>query len=166
MAFATHPIPATGRWYEPPRRGGPRGQGDRLDPQGAEAARPSGRSRRVLLLLGVIFVLSVADLVLTLIYLREVGMIEANPIARRVMSTGSPAVLVGWKLALVAFAVSVLGVARRRLSAEIGAWIATAALGLLCLQWHSYIGQVHELTPYLEVLERAPESNWMAMTDR
>lgn len=52
------------------------------------------RSRRVISLTALIALLSLADLFMTLTFLRTVGMSEANPVARMVMSYGSPTYLV------------------------------------------------------------------------
>lgn len=49
------------------------------------------RSRRVIVLLAAIIVLSAADLAITLFHLKTMGMMEANPIARFLIEQTSSA---------------------------------------------------------------------------
>lgn len=128
------------------------------------SASLSRRSSRVLLLLCAVAIMSVADLILTLTYVRAVGLAEGNPIARYVMLYHSPGVLVAWKLVSVGGAIAVLFATRRHRVAELGAWVCFCLMAWLCFRWHSYVQDAHTLTPYLEALHKAEHSNWVAMT--
>ncbi len=98
-----------------------------------------GRSRRVIALLGAVVLLSLGDLLLTLAYLKSVGLMEANPIAAYLIeSTQSAWVLAGYKGLTVGICATVLFCLRRHREGEIGAWCAAAILVLTALQWHQY----------------------------
>lgn len=101
-------------------------------------AGPEARSRRVLLLVAIIFGLSLVDLHLTLLYLTHTGMPEANPLARLVISYDSPAILAVWKLSTVFLAAWILIRARATRTAEIGAWIGCIVLVWLSIHWLRY----------------------------
>ena len=102
-------------------------------------APQKARQRRMLLLLAGIVVLSGADLAVALQYLRGPGLLEANPIAALVIAaSGSAAVLAAYKAVTVGTCVSLLFVLRRRVEAEVAAWIAVGALGLMSLHWLGY----------------------------
>ena len=70
------------------------------------------RALRVWVLVATIVVLSLSDLYMTLAHLRSVGMGEANPLARIVISYNSPALLSAWKCSCVALAAMILILAR------------------------------------------------------
>ena len=101
--------------------------------------RLRGRNRRVLLLLSLVIVLSLADLYLTLLYVTQGSFAEANPLARAVMQSQSVGLLVAWKLGSVFTTVGILYAIRRTRSAELGAWACCAVLGWLTLQWSWYV---------------------------
>lgn len=109
-------------------------EGSVLPPQ----IRLTDRSRRVVLLLGAIALMSVADLIMTIEYATSVGLFEGNPIARAVMSYGSAPLLACWKLATVGVCLWILFRARRTGSGELGAWICVAALAWLSFRWTGY----------------------------
>jgi len=97
------------------------------------------RSRRVAVLMLGVIVLSMADLFITLAYLRAQWMMEANPIAVFVIkSTQSPWGLAAFKCATVAVCVTLLFRARRHLAAEIAAWCALGILTVLSVMWSNY----------------------------
>lgn len=132
----------------------------------ARAVRPIrslGRPVRVGILVLAICAMSLADLAMTLTYLLEVGMIESNPFARAIMLYNSPALLVAWKLATVALGAAIIIAARRTRIGEMGAWFIAAVLVALTIRWSHYNAAAHTLTPYLEVMTEAPESQWVAM---
>src|SRR4051812_27083539 len=80
------------------------------------------RSVRVCVLVGVIAVLSLADLYLTLLYLRTVGLGEANPLVHLILKYCSVGALAAWKILTVVFASVILVKLRKLKSAEIAAW--------------------------------------------
>jgi hypothetical protein len=97
------------------------------------------RARRVLLLLGGVVLLSLADLWLTLLHLSTIGMMEANPIAAwLIRSTESALALSLYKGVTVGVCVALLFRLRRRPQAEWGAWCAVAIMIGLSLMWQCY----------------------------
>jgi hypothetical protein len=99
----------------------------------------SGRSRRVLVLIAGIIVLSVVDLIITLTHLKGAGMAEANPLARFVINaTGSPISLASFKLLTVLVCVGLLYKVRRTVQAELAAWCALGILACMSAMWFSY----------------------------
>jgi hypothetical protein len=120
----------------------------------------------VLLLTGLIALLSLCDLVITLTYLRSVGMPEGNPIARMVMSYNSPTVLIAWKLATIVLTSLVFVVGRRRAVAEVGCWTCLLVLGWLTQRWITYTHEVSHVTPVVHVLAAGggESGNWVTMT--
>jgi hypothetical protein len=110
-------------------------------------AGPWGRLRgtlgrrpfRVVLLGSLIAAMSLIDLYLTLLYLTNSGMSEANPLARAIIAYQSPAVLAIWKALTVSLCVGILYLVRDRRSAEWGAWVGAVVLALLMAHWTRYI---------------------------
>lgn len=103
------------------------------------------RSRRVLVLLLGVVVLSLADLAATLTHLRTIGMIEANPIAAwLIATTRSPWALVVFKCGSVAVCVSLLYHLRRSRSAEVASWCAIGILVYMSLSWRSYVQHMED----------------------
>jgi hypothetical protein len=100
------------------------------------------RSRRIGLLLVAVLLISLADLDMTLAYATSGGMLEANPIARAVMSYGSSRILTVWKLLSVGVCVWILFRTRRRFSAEVATWACFAALVWLSFRWVTYNEQM------------------------
>ncbi len=122
------------------------------------------RTRRIVLLLVAIFAMSAFDLLFTLTYLQGVGMVEVNPVARKVMEFGSPTLLSVWKLGIVGGACLVVYLGRQARVAEAGAWFACLALMALTLHWLRYIDSASDITPYLEVVKEVSGGQWLAMT--
>jgi hypothetical protein len=122
------------------------------------------RAWRVCLLTAAIAVMSMADLSMTLTYLKSVGMGEANPIARYVMGFNSPSLLAVWKCASVTLACLIFILTRHRKSAEIACWTCAAALLALCLGWIQYANEAHKLTPTLQAVEDTDSALWISMT--
>ena len=100
------------------------------------------RTRRVIVLLAGIVVLSLADLVITMVHLRSTGMAEANPIARFVIGASqSPLSLICFKALSVMICVVLLYKVRKTLQGEIAAWCALLILAGLSLMWFHYARQ-------------------------
>jgi hypothetical protein len=117
-------------------------------------AMDSGRARRVIVLTIAIAVMSIADLLITLTYLRNGGMGEANPLARWVLNFGSANILIVWKILTVVTACTIFVATRRSRAAEIGAWCCCLVLTWLSVRWMAYShdaayvsGAVAELEP-------------------
>ncbi len=96
------------------------------------------RPSRVVLLVAAIAAMSVVDFYMTLLYLTNTGMSEANPLARAIIAYQSPAVLGVWKALTVSLCVGILYLIRERRSAELGAWVGVAVLGWLMVHWARY----------------------------
>jgi hypothetical protein len=96
------------------------------------------------LLLGVI-ILSLADLLITLAFLRANWMIEANPIAAYIIrTTQSSLALIVFKCVTVGICAALLYRTRHFRSGEVAAWSAVAVLAGLAVMWHSYASGLEE----------------------
>ncbi|GEM_PF-885050 len=126
---------------------------------------PSRRPVRIILLTLAIAVMSLADLQITLTFLRSSGMGEANPIARYVMEHGSVGLLVVWKCASISFACLVFLIHRNRRSSEIACWTCCTVLVWLLLRWISYSDEAWRLTPALHLLAEAEAAQWVQLRD-
>ena len=119
------------------------------------------RSRRVIVLLCGILVLSVADLYVTLEHLRTVGMLEANPIAAYLIrTTGSAWVLAAYKMATVGVCLTLLFRLRRHGEGEFAAWCAVVILTALSLMWHTYAEELDHPAE-LEWVRTTNADNWL-----
>jgi hypothetical protein len=116
--------------------------------------------------MATIVLLSTADLSMTLTYLRSVGMGEANPLARYVMSFNSPALLALWKFASVGVACLIFHIARHKRCGELACWACLAVLSALTLHWIDYSSQVQLLTAQLHVAQQGdPLGTWVQMAE-
>lgn len=123
----------------------------------------SQRENRVVALTLLVALLSVTDLIITLTYLQTIGMSEANPIARLVMSYNSPSVLIAWKLATIALTSLIFFVGRRKRVAELGCWVCVAVLVWLTVRWETYAHEVSKVTPVIHVLASGDCPGWVSM---
>lgn len=123
------------------------------------------RAWRVVGLTIAIALMSLVDLYITLLYVRSVGMGEANPLARWVIEHFSPTVLIAWKLLTVTIACGIFGVARRTRAAEVGAWVSCAILVWLTVRWTAYSREVVHLTPVLHVISQSDTAKWVHRPD-
>lgn len=123
----------------------------------------SGRGYRVVALLLVIVILSLADLYMTMTHAMSFGMLEQNPVARLIMEHGTPAGLVAWKLITVGFAAWVMYRLRARPSAELGALFCVCVLTWLTFRWATYNDQVAELTQDLTGIDKLTDPAWVTM---
>ncbi len=123
------------------------------------ARRVFSRPRRVLVLLTGIIILSLADLVITMVHLKSTGMAEANPIARFVIGfSQSPLSLICFKALSVMICVVLLFKVRRTLQGEIAAWCAMLILSAMSVMWFHYARQ-YESTIDLQVAQTELGSN-------
>ncbi len=100
------------------------------------------RSRRVILLIVGIVLLSLGDLLITITYLQSTGMLEANPIAGLIIRvTGSVSILAAYKALTVGICVGLLYRLRRLVEGEVAAWCAVSILAFMSLQWYHYARQ-------------------------
>lgn len=121
------------------------------------------RPVRVAALIVLIMCMSVADLYLTLTYLHGVGMGEANPVARWVMSFNCGWLLGLFKMALVGFTCGTLFAVRKRASAEAAAWLCAGVMVWLTFQWKAYGEAMPALMPVIHTMVEAPTggTNWV-----
>lgn len=143
--------------------------GSAVLPGGAAAVRSARhRGRRVVLLLGAVALMSVADLVMTVEYATSIGLFESNPVARAVMSYNSTALLAFWKLASVGLCLWILYRVRHTTSAERGAWVCFAALAWLSVHWTGYNAQMAEIASAAPIvgLELPTDRPLVTMADR
>lgn len=127
--------------------------------------RLPGRQARVAALLAVIVVLSLLDLLLTLIHVTEIGLIEDNPVARLVLETGGPRLLIAAKLASVGFCTGVLFWARRRAFAELAALFGAVVLIWLTIRWGSYMRVFADVSASMEELEHHGQGAWVTLAE-
>jgi hypothetical protein len=122
------------------------------------------RRRRVALAILAIVIFSLADLYFTILFARSVGMAEANPVARLVMSLNSPALLGLWKCATVAGACLIFWAFRHRRTTEAAALACMCALGALTVWWSVYTKELPSHTASFHTLA-ATEANWVQFAD-
>jgi hypothetical protein len=121
------------------------------------------RVRRVIVLLGAIVVLSLADLIVTLGHLKSTGMIEANPIAAYLIRvTHSPWVLAEYKCLTVGICVTLLYRLRRRAWGEVGAWCAVGILTVMALLWHTYSTELQSHAK-VGIVQAEENSQWLQL---
>ena len=123
------------------------------------------RSLRVSALVAAILALSLVDLILTLTYIMEIGMIEDNPIARVIISTGGPALLIAWKILTVGFASTVLLLARKRHITEVAAIFGMLVMVWLTIHWVQYIEASAKLTCATQEMDRLGQGHWVSAAD-
>ena len=100
------------------------------------------RARRVALLVAGIIVLSLADLLITIAFLRANSMMEANPIAAYLIRlTQSAWVLAAYKALTVLICVALIFKVRRHLAGEVAAWCALGILTVMAVMWGQYSQQ-------------------------
>lgn len=105
---------------------------------GGAALRTPRRTWRVLQLVAVLWVLSLADLFFTLWAHLYTPFHEVNPIARALLEGGALAGLVAMKVSLTAFGAGIFWGLRRHGRAEAALWLVVGAYVLLALRWSAY----------------------------
>ncbi len=127
------------------------------------AFTPHVRGCRVVLLLVATAIICVFDLLLTLTFLTNTGMVEANPIARSVMEHGSPLFIILWKLATMTLGLGILYWARRTRGAEIAAWLVLVIMAAVGIHWLSYSGAVVDMDVDYGLLSSADDPRWVGL---
>jgi hypothetical protein len=89
-------------------------------------------------LLGILWMLSLADLFFTLWAHRFTSFYEANPIARAMLSAGAIGALILFKLSLTLIGSGIFWRARRHARAELALWAIVGVYVLLMFQWSDY----------------------------
>jgi hypothetical protein len=122
------------------------------------------RSRRVTLLVASIVILSLADLIITLAYLRAHWMMEANPIAAWLIRyTQSSWTLVAYKCATMGTCVAVLYRLRKHAAGEAAAWCAVAILTVMSLMWHNYSRQFENPEDMVLAQTHTSNDSWLGL---
>ncbi len=122
------------------------------------------RSRRVILLIVGIAVLSLADLIVTLWHLTSVGMAEANPIAAWIIAgTGSAWLLTAYKLLTVAVCTGLLYRLRCHVEGEIGAWCAVMILAAVSFHWGHYTRELNDMKNFELARQGAYGEDWLML---
>ncbi|TVQ64386.1 MAG: hypothetical protein EA379_01640 [Phycisphaerales bacterium] len=124
-------------------------------------SRADARARRVALLSVAIVLMAWSDLSQTLSYIRSVGMVELNPLARAVIEQGGVPGLTIFKLLSVTLCVGILLSLRRRVQAELCAWVCVAGMLALTAHWLNYNNNVHLLAPFLQELAASNAAEWV-----
>jgi len=108
-------------------------------------------------LLAAITLMSLADLGMTLIYMRSIGMIELNPLAVYMIELGQTRQLILFKLFTIVLGAGLLYLLRNKKAAEPAAWIATACLAILMSHWMDYNRGISAITNELTLLASGDE---------
>ncbi len=119
------------------------------------------RGRRVLWLIGLVLILSIGDLVTTLMFLQTTGMEEVNPVAAFVMQSGSPLALIIFKMVSVLTSLSVIVMLRHRWQGEFAAWTAALILCALTLHWYRYSDQLRQYDSTFTVSQAQSNAEWL-----
>ncbi len=117
----------------------------------------------MLLLVVATALMGLADLLLTLTYVRTVGMAEANPLARWLMQFNSVGLVVAFKLASMAICSGLILWKRRSRSAEIGAWVCLLVMALLTARWVWFIGAFSSLAQEVGVAALEMDPNFVRL---
>lgn len=118
------------------------------------------RSIRVTTLLVGIALMSFVDLGCTLAYASNVGMIEANPIARTLMNSHGTVAVVFWKLFTLLVALIPLFLVRRTRCGELATWAGFLVLLALSLHWIDFNRDASELGADYKALAVVEEHRW------
>lgn len=121
------------------------------------------RACRVWMLLAGVALISVADLIMTLTYATSVGMMEMNPIAHAIMSTGSVWLVVLWKFATAGLGIAILSRFRRHRAAEIASWLCFAGMIMLLVHWMSFNAQIVGYADEIASLSGSGAPKWVQM---
>lgn len=122
------------------------------------------RARRIGLLIVAIVLMGAADLMYSLIYMRGIGMMEVNPIARRMIEINGVMQLVMFKTLTMLLAGSALYLGRFHRRTELCGWGCTLLMLGLTMHWVRYNRDVIHLANDIAViaLNDAPE-RWVSL---
>ena len=123
-----------------------------LRPTEPKLQASSANKRRLVLLITAIILMGLTDLALTLTYMRSIGMIEMNPLARLMISIGQTRQLVLFKLLTITVSVGCLIAMRHHRWAERAAWCAVVLLLGVMFHWVTYNNSLSSITNELTLL--------------
>jgi hypothetical protein len=124
----------------------------------------ASRQGRVALLLLAVILISIADLAMTLTYAMSVGMMEVNPIAHAIMTTGSPLLVVLWKTSTAGLGISILYRTRSTGFSEAATWVCFLGMVMLLAHWISFNDQIVHCTDEVSALVGSDTPSWVEMT--
>ncbi|MEC9374505.1 MAG: hypothetical protein VYC34_11710 [Planctomycetota bacterium] len=124
----------------------------------------AARRRRVILLVLAMVLMGLADLSLTLTYMKSVGMFEVNPIARFMIAIGGEGQLIRYKLFTIVLSGGLLYLLRRHRCAELCAWLGCAAMLALTVHWTRYNSHIILQGPPDHTLAHITEA-WVFLGD-
>ena len=123
--------------------GASRGTAGSMGPRLWSRFRWLTRPRRILLLLGAVWVLNVFDLGYTVLEATRHSFVEMNPVAAPLLAAPTY-VLVIYKAALVAASSALLLVLRRHRVVEVGCWFLLAVYSCVAARWILYYNDLME----------------------
>lgn len=109
------------------------------------------RAARVTVMVICICVLGVYDLLHTLAYIQTVGMVELNPLARKMIEIGGVQQLVLYKLFTIALSCGILYCLRRTRQAEVCATIGLVVMISLTVYWFVYNDRFVQLAAITDI---------------
>lgn len=111
-----------------------------------------------------VVVLSLADLLVTLLHLGSHGMMEANPIAAWIIGhTGSVWLLAAFKAGTVAVCVGLLYRVRRHVEGEVASWCAIVILAIVSFHWYQYTRETDGLMDLELARQGAYGADWLIL---
>jgi hypothetical protein len=122
-------------------------------------------ARRLGVVLAAVAVLSAADLVFTLMFMRTTGLFEQNPlVCMLARATDSPVAIALYKALTVGVAVALLYRLRASRLAEGAAWFSLAVLVSLSIQWLRYSSAMGDLDAdtWMQLTQLNP-SRWVCL---
>lgn len=127
------------------------------------------RNLRVSLLVVAALAMGVADLLCTLAYMTSIGMVEMNPIARRMIEIGGADQLIMYKLFTMALSSGIIYLIRRSPRAEACAWLSAAVMALLTFHWIQYNRLAPTMTTEFSLIACQAETmgvdGWVSLTN-
>lgn len=125
----------------------------------------AGRPIRVMALLVAIIAISLADLHMTVLFLKNGGMSELNPLARWVISLNCEWLLGAWKVLLVSLCCTILYCTRHARAAELGAWVCAIIMVWLAVRWGDYAEQAGLLGATTHTVAQTNSPHWVQFVD-
>ena len=124
---------------------------------------PRCRSKRVVVLVIGVVLMSLGDLYMTLQHLTQFGMLEENPLAHAIMQYGSSNGLIAWKLSTILVAAGILLWARRRFAAEAGALFCCCVMTWLTVRWIDYSQHLTSITRDADEMVMTDDHRWISL---
>ena len=143
------------------------GPGGATAPGPQRAASPAGVRRTVYLIIAGAL-MGLGDLACTIIYMRHIGMIEINPIARQMAEIGGDRQIIMFKLLTMLVSGGALYMIRRHRSAELWSWVCSVMLLGLTAHWVNYNRVIPSMTFEVTILAMSDDSTmrgWVSLSE-